>query len=464
MSSINKVYPNSLEAEMAVLGSMIISKDSIDTVSEILKPEHFYSDNHKLIFETVLSLHDRKKAVDLITLTEELKRLGKLDQIGGGKYITDLIEAVSTPAHNQNYARIVKEKYILRELIKSSTITIEKAYEQAEELDSILDYAQKAAFEISQKNTEHGFSDASNLAQDYTQNLSKLYSNRSGVTGVPSGFGEFDEATGGFQKSEFVILAARPSQGKTALALNIAYHVAVECEPKVPVVFFSLEMDKMSLVNRMICSSAGINVGRVRHGKFSNDDFHRLTDVINTFSKGRLWIDDTPGLSIMEIRSRTRKLMLELKAKDPNFDKMLVVIDYLQLIRGRGRIESRQQEVSEISRLLKDMARTLNVPVLALSQLNRRTEDKTREGNKPQLSDLRESGSLEQDADVVAMIHRDFYYSKKEEEKNKATLIIAKNRNGAVKEIDLGFIPEYTRFHNPAPENLEKIVVEETPL
>lgn len=464
MSSVNKIYPNSIEAEMAVLGSMIISKDSIDAVCEILKPEHFYSDKHRTIFETIILMRDKKKDVDLITLSEELKRQGLLEQVGGGKYIADLIEAVSTPAHNQNYARIVREKYILRELIKSSTTVIEKAYEQAEELDSILDYAQKSAFEISQKNTEHGFSDAADLSDSYTKRLSELYSNRHGITGIPSGFTEFDEATGGFQKSEFVILAARPSQGKTALALNMAYHAAVELSPKIPVVFFSLEMDKMSLVNRMICSCAGINVARVRHGRFSNEDFHSLTNVINVFSKGKIWIDDTPGLGIMEIRSRTRKLMMELKAKDPNFDKMLVIIDYLQLIRGRGRIESRQQEVSEISRLLKDMARTLNIPVVALSQLNRRSEDKSREGNKPQLSDLRESGSLEQDADVVAMIHREHYYTRKEEDKNKASLIIAKNRNGAVKEIELTFIPEYTRFANKAPENVERIIVEETPL
>ncbi|MEW5950677.1 MAG: replicative DNA helicase [Elusimicrobiota bacterium] len=464
MGSVNKVYPHSLEAEMAVLGSMLISKDSIDTVSEILKPEHFYGENNKIIYEAIISLHDRKKAVDLLTVSEELKKTGKIEQVGGTKYIADLIEAVSTPAHNQNYAKIVKEKYILRELIKTSTQTIEKAYDQAEEIDAILDFAQKSSFEISQKNTEHGFADASSLAHDYTDNLSKLYANRSGITGVPSGFSQFDDATGGFQNSEFIILAARPSQGKTALALNIAYHVAVEAQKKIPVVFFSLEMDKMSLVNRMICAAAGINVSRVRYGKFSREDFTSLTGIVDTFSKGKIWIDDTPGLTIMDIRSRARKLMLELKAKDPNFDKMLVIIDYLQLIRGRGKIESRQQEVSEISRLLKDMARTLNVPVLALSQLNRKTEDKTREGNKPQLSDLRESGSLEQDADVVAMIHRDHYYTKKDEDKNKATLIIAKNRNGAVKEIELGFIPEFTRFHNPVPKEIEQIAVEETPL
>lgn len=461
MGSVNKVYPHSLEAEMAVLGSMLISKDSIDSVSEILKPEHFYSDNNKLIYETIISLHDKKKAVDLITISEELKKTGNLEGVGGHKYIAELIEYVSTPAHNRNYAKIVKEKYVLRELIKASTQTIEKAYEQTDDLDSILDFAQKSAFEISQKNTEHGFFDASSLSNEYTENLSVLYANRNRITGVPSGFTEFDQATGGFQKSEFIILAARPSQGKTALALNIAYHAAVEMEKKIPVIFFSLEMDRISLVNRMICSAAGIDVSKVRYGRFSREEFTTLTGIVSNFSSGKIWIDDTPGLTIMDIRSRARKLMLELKSKDPNLDKMLIIIDYLQLIRGRGKIESRQQEVSEISRLLKDMARTLNVPVIALSQLNRRTEERSREGNVPQLSDLRESGSLEQDADVVAMIHRNYYYSKKEEEKNDATLIIAKNRNGAVKDIRIGFIPEYTKFTNPVPKDLEKIVEEE---
>ena len=459
--SLNKSYPHSLEAEMAVLGSMMMSKDSIDTISEIIKSEYFYLDNHKKIFDAIISLNDKRKPVELLTLSEELKKNNQLEEIGGQKYLAELLEYVTTTAHSQNYAYIVKEKYILRELIKSSTKIVEKAYEQTDDIDKILDTAQSYIFDISQKSIEHGFEGAKQLANNYIERLSKLYKNKSAVTGVPTGFKDFDEMTGGLQNSEMVIIAARPSQGKTAMALNITYHVAVEC--KIPVVFFSLEMDRMSLVNRMICASAGLNVGKVRHGNFDRQSFELLTTEAAKLSEGKIWIDDTSSLSIMDIRARTRKLMLELKAKDPKFDKMLVIIDYLQLIRGTGRYENRQQEVSEISKLLKDMARSLNIPVLALSQLNRRTEDRSREGNKPQLSDLRESGSLEQDSDIVALIHRDYYYTKDESQKNKALLIVAKNRNGAVGDVDLNFIAEYTKFCNPPPAGIENLI-EETPL
>ena len=460
--SINKVYPHSAEAEMAVLGSMLISKESIDTVSEILRAEYFYLDNHKKLFDTIFRLNEKRKSVDIITVSEELRKDGKLEEIGGQAYLSDLIEKVSTPAHTQNYAKIVKEKYVLRELITSSTKVIENAYEGVNEIDFILDRAQKEIFEISQKNTDHGFYSPSDLSKEFLDRMDVLAKLKSHITGVSTGFRELNDVTGGFQKSELIILAARPSQGKTAMALNMAYHIGIE--KNIPVAFFSLEMDRISLINRMIGASVGINVFDVRRGKFPREKWTEMTNEVDKFSRANIWIDDSPGLNIMEIRARTRKLMLELKAKNKELDKMIVFIDYLQLIRGVGRRENRQQEVSEISKLLKDMARTLNVPVVALSQLNRRSEDKGRVDNRPQLSDLRESGSLEQDSDVVALIHRDFYYTKDPSHENLANLIIAKNRNGAVKTLELNFFPNWTKFADPPLPGTEPLQEEEVPL
>ncbi|MBP7796048.1 MAG: replicative DNA helicase [Elusimicrobiales bacterium] len=458
---INKTYPNSVEAEMAVLGTMLVNKDSIETIIEILKPEHFYLDTHKIIFETILKLNDSKKSVDIVIVSEELKKINRLDDIGGMKYLTDLVEKVSSPAHAKEYANIVKEKYILRELIRVSTQSIEAAYDSSQEIDAVLDYAQKGIFDVSQKNVSHSFVAPKDLANNYLLRLQEVHKNRKPITGIPSGFSQLDFKTGGFQNSEFIIIAARPSQGKTALALNIAYNIGVS--NKIPVIFFSLEMDKYSLINRFIASSIKYDSSAIRRGAFPNDKWQDITTEVSKIYDSNIWIDDTPGLTIMDIRARARKLILDLQSKDQNLNKFIVIIDYLQLIRGFGKPESRQQEVSEISRLLKDMARSLNIPVIALSQLNRRTEDRSREGNRPQLSDLRESGSLEQDSDVVVMIHRDYYYSKDESKRNDADLIIAKNRNGAVGDIKLLFHPEWTKFSEPLPPT-EKIVDEEIPL
>jgi len=460
--ALNKVYPHSIDAEMAVLGAMLISKESIDVVSEILKSDYFYLDSHKRIFDSILKLVESHNSVDLITVSDELKKQGKLEEIGGQAYLSELIEKVSTPAHTQNYARIVKEKFILRELINSCSKMIEKAYEDSEDLDFILDKAQKDLFDISQKNTDHGFYSPEILSKEFLERMDILSRQKSSIIGVPTGFRELDDATGGFQKSEFIILAARPSQGKTAMALNMAYHIGIE--KQIPVAFFSLEMDRVSLMNRMIGASLGINVFDVRRGRFPREKWADITSKIEEFSRANIWIDDSPSLNIMEIRARTRKLMLELKSKNKDFDKMIVFIDYLQLVKGVGKHENRQQEVSEISRLLKDMARSMGIPVVALAQLNRRSEEKGRDGNKPQLSDLRESGSLEQDADVVALIHRDYYYTKNKEDENKATLIIAKNRNGPVKPIDLFFFPEWTKFADPPLPGTENLHEEEVPL
>ncbi|OGR45317.1 MAG: replicative DNA helicase [Elusimicrobia bacterium GWA2_61_42] len=456
--SYTKVPPNSNEAEMAVLGAMLIEKEVIESVTEILLPKNFYSSVHSKIFEAILDLRARNLPVDVVTLSEELKKAGRLEELGGQKYLSDLMEKVSTSAHTQAYAQIVKEKSVLRDLIRVSTAVVEKSFEGAEEVDRILDYAQEQVLSVAQKNTDHGFSAASDLAKEVLDRIEKYYSNHSAITGVPTGFSRLDDMTGGLQKSDLIILAARPSQGKTAMALNMAYHACVE--KKIPTAFFSLEMNKHSIMQRMICSAARANLSGVRNGRLPREIWPSLTRHTAEVSESPLYIDDSPGLNILEIRNRTRKLMSQLKNEGKTLG--LVVIDYLQLIRGAGRSESRQQEVSEISRLLKDLARSMEVPVMALSQLNRRSEDKAREGNRPQLSDLRDSGSIEQDADVVGLIHRPEYYNRADPTlKNKATLIIAKQRNGPVGDVELAFFHEYTKFENPVMTSMDAGVPEE---
>ncbi|HBB66766.1 MAG: replicative DNA helicase [Elusimicrobia bacterium GWA2_56_46] len=463
--SHTKVPPHSIEAEMAVLGAMLIEKDVISTVTEIIQAKHFYSEIHRRIFESITDLYNRNQPVDIVTLSDELKKNNKLEELGGQKYLSDLMEKVSTAAHTQAYAQLVKEKALLRELIRVSTSVIEKSFDNSDEVENILDYAQEQIIEVAQTSTDHGFSSAQDLAHEVLERLEKAHGEKSNVTGVPTGFTRFDDMTSGLQKSDLIILAARPSQGKTAMALNMAYHAAVDdtSKPQVPVAIFSLEMDKHAIFQRMLCSAAGADLGKVRKGYFPREVWTDLTRFSGKLAAAPLWIDDTPGLNILDIRARTRKLQSQLKNQNKTLG--LIIIDYLQLIRGTGRLESRQQEVSEISRLLKDLARSLKVPVLALSQLNRRSEDKGREGNRPQLSDLRESGSLEQDADVVALIHRPEYYNREDPTlKNKASIILAKQRNGPVGEVELYFRPELTRFENPQMPGTEIIAEEEAML
>ena len=452
-----KVPPHSTEAEMAVLGAMLIEKDVLEGIMEILQPKHFYSDTHARIYEAITELRQRNMPVDVVTLSEELKKTGRLEELGGQKYLADLMEKVSTAAHTQAYANIVKEKAMLRELIRVSTSVVEKSFEGAEEVDKIMDFAEQQVLAVAQKNTDHGFAEASTLAGETLGRIEKLYAQHSAVTGVPSGFTKLDDMTGGFQRSDLIILAARPSMGKTAMALNMAYHACVE--KKIPTAIFSLEMDKHSIMQRLICSAARANLGGVRRGQLPREIWPQLTRFTATVAEAPLYIDDTSGLNILDIRNRTRKLMSQLKNENKTLG--LVVIDYLQLIRGPGRSESRQQEVAEISRLLKDLARSLELPVIALSQLNRRSEDKGRESNRPQLSDLRDSGSIEQDADFVGMIHREEYYKREDPTvKNQATLIVAKHRNGPVGDVPLAFFHEYTRFDNPVVGAIDPVAEE----
>lgn len=450
-----RIPPQAIDAEMAVLGSMLLDAEAVETAFEILKPEHFYKDAHQKIFAAMKNLVDRSQAIDIVTLSEELKRSNLLTQLGGELYLTQLVDKVATSAHVKHYAEIVYKKFVVRDLIRTATSLVQRCYkEEDDEPQTLIDEAADQIYKLSQKQKLSGFVSSKDLAPEVMTNLEKALQNKNAIQGVPTGLDGFDHRTGGLRKSDLIILGARPSQGKTALALNIAYHACVEC--KIPVAFFSLEMGKHSIFERMLGAASMVEIHRLRSGWFERSKWADLTRELGRLASAPFFIDDTSGISITELRMRSRRLASELKKQGKELG--LIIIDYLQLIRGgERRVESRQQEVSEISRMLKDLARTLQVPVLALSQLSRKNEDKSRSDNKPQLSDLRESGSIEQDADVVALIHRDWYYKRDDESlKNKATLIIAKQRNGPVGDVPLAFFGEYALFTNPAPENMEE--------
>lgn len=458
-----KIPPQAIDAEMAVLGSMLMEADAVERALTILKPEHFYKDAHKKIFTAMKNLADKGRAIDLITLTEELKTQNLLVQVGGELYLTDLLNKIPTAAHVEHYANLVYRKALVRDLIKTSTSLVEKCYKEEDEPEKLIDTAQEQIFKLSQKQDLRGFRSSKELAQEVMEMIEKAHLDKNPVKGVPTGFSEFDYKTGGLRKADLIILGARPSQGKTAMALNIAHHACVNCG--FPTAIFSLEMSAHSIYERMLCSSAMAKMSEVRNGCFPHNKWRDLTRELARLSEAPLYIDDTPGITVTEIRMRSRRLANELEKQGKKLG--LIIVDYLQFIRSSGRFESRQQEVSDISRMLKELARTLNLPVLALSQLNRRNEDKSRQDNRPQLSDLRESGSIEQDADVVALIHRDAYGKKKEEIEatpglaNKATLIIAKQRNGPTGDIDLTFLGEYTLFQNVVKNEKQLGPVEE---
>jgi len=448
----DRVPPQSIEAEMAVLGSMLIERDALERACEIVQEEHFYSAAHRLVYSAMRALYDKSRAVDLVTLTEELKRSGKLEEAGGEVYLSELIEKVSTAAHVTHYADIVRLKATMRDLINAATGIVESCYREDNEPDELVDKAQEKIFAVGQKQQLKGFTDAGSLSQIVMERIEAAARKKETITGVATGFKRLDEMTGGLQPSDFIILAARPSQGKTAMALNIAYHAALS--KHTPVAMFSLEMSKESIFERMVCFGSHVNLHELRTGMFRREKWADMTRQLGLLGQADIFIDDSPGLSITEIKMRARRLSGDLKKKGKKLG--VVIIDYVQLIAGARRVESRQQEVAEISRHLKDLARSLNLPVLALSQLNRRTEDKGRDGNRPQLSDLRDSGSLEQDADVVALIHREGYYKRDDPAlENQATLILAKQRNGPTGDIELNFLREYTLFTNPAPASAE---------
>ena len=449
-------FPHSSEAEMAVLGAIIIDQQLLDPILDIIKsPDYFYSDNNKEIFETIIKIRvkDPSAPIDLVTLTNALTEKKILERVGGQKYLLELLDKVSTTSHSIAYANIVKDDFLYRQLMNIGETLISDASYKKSNFKYLIDKTESKILELSKSEKEGGLERADELITKAFERLETLYSTHSAITGVPSGFGQLDAMTAGFQPSDLIILAARPSMGKSALALNIIYNTCV-CNPKkVPTALFSLEMDSNTVMQRFLGIGARTNLSQLRKGFFGKEAWEPLSNVGQAISESPLYIDSSTDINILDIRSRCRKLQSQLQAEDKKLG--LVVIDYLQLIKGSGRFESRQQEVSEISRLLKDLARNLSVPVIALSQLSRKTEDKSRDGNRPKLSDLRESGAIEQDADLVALIHRPDYYNQSDPTiQGHTEIIIAKHRNGAIGTIELMFQKEFTRFSD-LPINLE---------
>lgn len=432
-----KVPPQNLEAEEAVLGSMLIEEEAIPQAIELLTPENFYKDAHKKIFQCMCYLFDENKAIDLVTLTERLYKEGLMDAVGGPSVIASLTNAVPTSANILHYAKIVKEKYILRHLISTATQIAKDSYETTEDVDGLLDRAEQMIFEIASKKFAGGVVPLKDVVRKQIETIDRLYQRKEHITGIATGFHEFDTQTAGLQSSDFVVIAARPSMGKSALMSCIAEHAGIVS--KIPVAIFSLEMSKEQLIQRMLCSRARVDAHKVRTGFLAQSDWPLLTSAAAKLSEAPIYIDDTPGLSVLELKAKARRLKSQ-------FDIKLLMIDYLQLMQGSHGAESRQQEISEISRSLKALARELHVPVIAVSQLSRAVESRT--DHRPQLSDLRESGAIEQDADVVVLLLREEYYNPSEENKGKAEVIIAKQRNGPIGSVFLTFIREYTRFEN----------------
>ncbi|MFP4472851.1 MAG: replicative DNA helicase [Candidatus Omnitrophota bacterium] len=434
-----KLPPQNVEAEQSVLGAMLIDEDAIGSALEILDASWFYEEAHRLIYSAVLHLYNERKSVDIITLSDRLRNDKTLETVGGVPYLSRLVDMVPSSANVAFYANIVKEKGILRSLIKNSTQIINHCYESGSTIDEVVDSAEKLIFEVADIRHQRSTIDIKDLVKTSIAKIDRLYQRQEKVTGISSGFTDFDRMTSGLQPSDLIILAGRPSMGKSALAGSILEHVAMDQNK--PVAFFSLEMSKEQLVQRMLCSQARIDANKVRTGFLSGSDWPLLTKAAGKLSASKIFIDDTPALSALELRAKARRLKTQHEIE-------LIVIDYIQLMRGSARAESRQQEISEISRSIKALARELGVPIIALSQLSRAVE--SRPDHRPQLSDLRESGAIEQDADVVVLLMREEYYNPTEENAGKAEVILAKQRNGPVGSIKLAFIKEFVRFENLA--------------
>lgn len=443
-----KSPPQALEAEMAVLGSMLIEREAAEKALDALHESDFYLDPHKRVFRAVHALFNAGQAVDAVTVSEELRKKQELDAVGGGAALAALIDKVTTAAHVEYYARLVKEKAILRDLIGAATGVVGACYEQSKDVKQLLDEAQASILKVSERQTLHGVVSAKEIVHEVVDQIEKAVHSKQDVTGVPSGLRAFDRMTTGFQKSDLILIAARPSMGKTAFAQNIVANVVLE--KNVPVLFFSLEMNRHAIMQRFIAAEAKVNLKDIRTGYFRRDRWQDLTTAAARFAEAPLYINDNPGMTVFSVRAIARQLMTRLRQDNKSLG--MIVIDYLQLLRGGGsRQENRQQEVSEISRGLKQLARELNLPVIALSQLSRASEDKTRTDNRPKLSDLRESGSLEQDADLVTLIHREGYYKPMDPTlENKASLIIAKQRQGPTGTVEVLFLRDITRFVDEA--------------
>ena len=437
---LGKVPPHDIEAEQAILGSMLTDRDAVISAIEVLKPDDFYREDNKIIYEAILNLYNRSEPIDVITVRAELETMGKIDNVGGLEYLVELPDKVPTTANSMKYIKIVEEKSSLRKLIKTANEIIELGYDPTEDVDDIMESAEKKIFNIMQDKDQKGYSRLKDVLVESFTKLQELYNRKQHITGVPSGFIDLDYRTAGFHGSELILIAARPAMGKTAFALNIASNAALRAN--VPVAVFSLEMSKEQLVNRILSSESMVDSNKIRTGKLDEEDWSKLAETIGPLSEGEMYIDDTPGINIMEIRAKCRKLKIEKNIG-------LVVIDYLQLIQGTGRRNgSREQEISEISRSLKILAKEIDVPVIALSQLSRAAEQ--RPDHRPMLSDLRESGAIEQDADIVMFLYRDDYYNQDSEKKGIAEVILAKHRGGSTGTVDLRWIGNYTKFVNLA--------------
>ena len=436
---LGKVPPHDVEAEQAVIGSMLTDMEAVISSIEVLKPEDFYREDNKLIYTAMVNLYTRSEPIDLITVKSELESMGKFDQVGGIEYLAELPEKVPTTANASKYIKIVEEKSTLRRLIKAANEIIELGYDPTEDLEDIMEGAEKKIFNLMQDKNQKGYTAIKDVLVDSFTNLEELYNRKQHITGVPTGFIDLDYRTAGLHGSEFILIAARPAMGKSAFVLNIAANAALKAN--VPVAIFSLEMSKEQMVNRMLCSEAMVDSNKVRTGKLEEEDWAKLAEAIGPLSEAEIYIDDTPGISITEIRARCRKLKLEKNIG-------LVIIDYLQLVQGSSKraLGSREQEIAEISRSLKILAKELDVPVIALSQLSRAVEQ--RPDHRPMLSDLRESGSIEQDADIVMFLYRDDYYNEDSEKKDIAEVIIAKQRSGSTGTVDLRWMGSYTKFVN----------------
>ena len=435
---LGKVPPHDIEAEQAVIGSMLTDSDAVVEAIEVLKPDDFYRQDNKTIYEAIFNLYNRAEPIDIITVKSELTSLRKLEAVGGLEYIALLPDKVPTTANVDKYIKIVEEKAILRNLIKAANELIDLGYAENEEIDSIMNHAEKRIFEISQGKNQKGYTAIKDILVESFAEIEKLYNQKQPITGIPTGFADLDYKTAGLHNSDLVLVAARPAMGKSAFALNIATNAAVQA--KVPVVIFNLEMSKSQLVSRILCSEAMVDSNKVRTGKIEEDDWVKLATALGPLSEAPIYIDDTPGITVTEIRAKCRKLKLEKNIG-------LIVIDYLQLIQGSSKKNaSREQEISEISRSLKILAKELDVPVIALSQLSRAAEQ--RADHRPMLSDLRESGAIEQDADIVMFLYRDDYYNPDSEKKNIAEVIMAKHRAGSTGTVELLWLGNYTKFVN----------------
>ncbi|VYT93211.1 Replicative DNA helicase [Enterococcus casseliflavus] len=445
----NQVPPQDIEAEQAVLGAVFLDADAIIDAMEVIAPEDFYRRSHQIIFQAMIQLNDRSESIDLITLKAEIEKSNSLEDVGGLTYLTELSQASPSAASIAYYAKIVDDKATLRNLIQTASRIVTKGFEQDEDVQSIIDQAEKSILEVSEKRNSNGFQSIAEVLNRTIETIDQLAKNNEEITGLPTGYAALDKMTAGLQKEELIILAARPAVGKTAFALNIAQNVGTKTDRSVAI--FSLEMGAESLVNRMLCAEGSIEASHLRTGQLSEEEWRNLIVAMGSLSNANIYIDDTPGIKISEIRARCRKLAQE------KGNLGLILIDYLQLIEGTGR-ENRQQEVSEISRQLKKLAKELKVPVIALSQLSRGVEQ--RQDKRPVLSDIRESGSIEQDADIVAFLYRDDYYRSEgddddepEEQQNNNVIevIIEKNRSGARGTVELLFIKEYNKFSSVSP-------------